>query len=1184
MNRLTPFQKDALNYSDHISLTANAGSGKTFVLTKRYVDIALKERIPLSSIIAITFTEKAASELYTRIVGEVEERIKTTGDLNTLDELKRIRHQLISAKISTIHSFCIDILKEYSPVLGLDANFKPIDQNTANEILEKSVDEFLNSKIYKNQLSDEVKYLIRILGSLKNFNNQVFNVTRHKKTFQKILEELYHKEKDDIKNYLYEKFEREYQIVFANIINDIRIFIGKINNWILEQNSGNELALKIKELLNKFDDSIDYHSEMDLLKQLNVLLFTVQGKIRSRKYLSKEARQKFSVEISDIQNFFHEIKFLLSAVYKKDVENELAIFSKTFALNCKEILEIFTNKKIGRRFLDFDDILLFSEKLLKIPSVQKDLSEKYKYIMIDEYQDTNEIQYKIFMPILNNLSSGNLFIVGDEKQSIYMFRDAELEIYNKTTKDILNSNVNNKLLKLPHSFRVSPQIALFVNKLFSTLFSDPNEKFNEVAHDNLICTRSNLDVGRVEFILAHKDQNDSESDLVANKILNLISKSERQEISLSDIAVLARKRDSFLDLEKMLIKLNIPYRLISGKGFYQKQIIYDVYNYLKFLVSPDQDYSLIAILRSPFYCISDKTLLKISLMGGISFLDKFELYNQTNHKFKKVLNLLRKHISVSKYMTLPELIDVIINDTNYWAVINSRSNPQQETKNLEKLISISNEFSLGSFKTLFDFVEYLSNSIKSIEDENQADVSPVHDYLRLMTIHQAKGLEFKVVILYKCNDIVESDTVKSKNIKLDKNFGILTKIPLNRNYFNNYIEPPIVGFYNYIMDRKNIAESKRLLYVGITRAIDELIISAEIKNKLNSGSFIEMIVNGLDININEDNYVLSGSLEFMDDEKNDHKIYLKDISYPIHITKKNYNQIGNSSFKDQKNEIFKEIYLDNVRDKIKNEIISATKVSVFIQCPIKYNFIYNLGYNEILKWFKKFEKQYEFNIKEDDEISRLADIKGQIIHSLLEKELFENEIEDNLNFMLEKIGLKENISRIQLEKIKLSVLETICSYKTSSIYDRIKSYHNYRNEFEIYFKEDDYILYGIIDKLLISEDKLIIVDYKTDYITDYNHRQKIDHYKPQLLFYAYLLSKSRFEIVDFEYIILFLDNTEKSYHSKISRFEIDEFGKKIKGIVNNIRSENFEKNKNHCSDCIFSLNHECINEFDINNS
>ncbi|MFB3057591.1 MAG: UvrD-helicase domain-containing protein, partial [Ignavibacteriaceae bacterium] len=154
---LTPQQFKALDFKHSISLRANAGSGKTFVLSKRYLEIAIEGAVPLQNIAAITFTDKAAGELYKRIAEEIEKQICSSTDNSERIKLEKIRRQLVSANISTIHSFCINILKEFPVDAELDANFTSIDTNKSYELLELSIEEILKEKL-KDTSNDEIKY------------------------------------------------------------------------------------------------------------------------------------------------------------------------------------------------------------------------------------------------------------------------------------------------------------------------------------------------------------------------------------------------------------------------------------------------------------------------------------------------------------------------------------------------------------------------------------------------------------------------------------------------------------------------------------------------------------------------------------------------------------------------------------------------------------------------------------------------------------------------------------------------------------------------------------------------------------------------------------------------------------------------------------------------------------------
>ncbi|MEJ2615759.1 MAG: UvrD-helicase domain-containing protein, partial [Ignavibacteriaceae bacterium] len=191
MISLTPHQLKALNYHSHTSLTANAGSGKTFVLSKRYLEIALNENISLRNIAAITFTDKAAGELYKKIADQIEDRINSSTDEQLLKKLENLRRQLVSANISTIHSFCIDILKENPIEAGIDANFIPIEEQLSNELIELAVEEVIKKSLQKNEDERRLKYLIRTFSSKSLFAKELISLIKNRKSVLSLYEKMY---------------------------------------------------------------------------------------------------------------------------------------------------------------------------------------------------------------------------------------------------------------------------------------------------------------------------------------------------------------------------------------------------------------------------------------------------------------------------------------------------------------------------------------------------------------------------------------------------------------------------------------------------------------------------------------------------------------------------------------------------------------------------------------------------------------------------------------------------------------------------------------------------------------------------------------------------------------------------------------------------------------------------------
>ena len=633
MTALTTYQEKALDYKKHISLTANAGSGKTFVLSKRYIRIAIEENIPLRNIAAITFTDKAAGELYKKIALQIEENLQASDNAEEKRKLEYIRRQLVSANISTIHSFCIDILKEHPVEAGLDANFTAIDEQTSDELIELSVEEMIKASIKNTDEADNLKYLIRIFASKSLFAGEIIALIKNRKNVLNFSESIYSKPEIDIAEFFYNTFIEYADKIIIKRMDNFISSAKEINNSVLEDKPDHKIAIEVKSLIERLGKLRQTEEKIRCLFEIKDLITIKNGGIKARDYLPAKLRDNLEDSLAFLEGYFSELNYFSIEEDHHEIEVELAKFGKTLIYFFNAALENYTKKKHENGYLDYEDILLYTQKILEQENVREDVSDKFNYIMIDEYQDTNELQYKIFLPILDQLKKGNLFVVGDEKQSIYMFRDAELEVFDRTKRNIEAMSGKEALLTLPDSFRMAPAICLFTNLLFGNLFKYPNILYNEVGPSDLVCARKDEVIGGIEILLSNEagansesdDSGDQEAEMVAKRILHLIKTGVGDEkITWHDVAILCRKRKSFAELEKAFIKYNIPFLIVGGKGFFQRQTIYDIYNYFSFLSDEKNDTALVGILRSPFFSVSDAVIFEISLIHAGELLGKIK--------------------------------------------------------------------------------------------------------------------------------------------------------------------------------------------------------------------------------------------------------------------------------------------------------------------------------------------------------------------------------------------------------------------------------------------------------------------------------------------------------------------------------------------------------------------------------
>ena len=1203
METLTEHQLKALDYSNHLSLTANAGSGKTFVLSRRYIEIALNEDLDLQNIAAITFTEKAASELYKKIAVQIRERIENESDRTILKRLEKIRRQLVSANISTIHSFCIDILKQFPVEAELDANFIPIDEQLSNDLIELSVDELIKNFIREPAEEKNLKDLIRIFASKNLFTRELISLIKNRKNVFEAADKIYleSKSEEEIAAFYFSSFSEMCRHIFFKDKQKIIASIEAINKEVLNSDGQNSLALEIAALLEKLKKTNEPESKINCFSLIREKILTNKNKIRSQKYL-KKGTVNLTAEIDIIESFFGDFSKLPSLDDHHQIEIELAKFGKTIIHFFYEALEIYNNKKVENGYLDYEDILLFTKKILSNEEVQKTLAGKFKYLMIDEYQDTNELQYQIFLPILDDLKKGKLFVVGDEKQSIYMFRDAELEVFYKTKDEIEKTAGKNYLLTLPDSFRMAPQICAFTNLLFGKLFNNPDPLFNEVEHSEIVCAKQDDLSGRTEILLNIDTGTNqiTEAELVARRIKMLInSTGSGKQFVWNDIAVLVRKRKSFSELEEAFTGHKIPYTIIGGKGFYQRQTIYDIYNYFSFLLDENNDASLVGILRSPFFTVSDAEIFEISLKAGKNFWSKLNVYSRDEKKLEREVNQLKENKSLAGNYNLASLLRKILNETPFISAISSKPNGSQEIANIEKLIKLTINFSTQGFFTLFDYVNYLKTSIEQSEDEAQAAISEESNAVKIMTLHQAKGLEFNAVFLYRCNDTSQKDMVVAKSVTVNKNFGILTKVPVSGNFFGEYKSAPIVGINNIIAAKKNSAELKRLFYVGVTRAKNYLFLSATTNEqlKLGKGSFLELLLKGLNIDLNKDSFEEDFKLKFLKIENEKFNTIEEDIALKIPIYKE-FPEAETFNSEELKSKSENEFRTSEIEDFPEGEIISATKIAIFNQCPVKYQLTYEYGFSNIYESYKNWQSKqskfvktsFDFNSKEDkilaiqneDErisLASYADLKGRIIHKILQDEIAIPDIEEFLVKEIEGENESIDIDETAAEQLKKNILNDILRFVESKTFTGIRDYKRYKNEFEIYIKENDYYLYGIIDKLILDENKAVIIDYKTDDITGNEISIRSEIYLLQLKFYAYIVNRLYPGLKQIRLKLLFIKHPDSPIEINIKEKDFILMKNMIFEMITNVRNKNMTKNLSHCQKCRFYFNSQkCIKD------
>lgn len=1174
--KYTGEQHSVLHKEGHISLTANAGSGKTFVFARRFLELILRKNVNLRDIAAITFTDKAAVELYAKISKEVEVTLNNTTDKEEIKKLERIRRQLISANISTIHSFCIEILREYPIEAAVDAAFIASDEFYSSELLDQSVSEVLKDNGKHFALKPHIDNVTRILNGTRNVRSAVKYLFEHRKSAIDLTDLFNKNSDDDILSLFEEKSEADLKILDDYLFQEMLKAFQSVHKQI---DAKSKYYGIIDGILS--DLTTGKGDRKELVEKLFSTAFTKNDQFVA-KYIATDIRDNFNTEKSIILQYkkIHE----LSENTDKSISLSLISFNRSLLKIFDLVARLYDEKKYMLGILDFEDILIKTRDVLGYEHVRQNIAERFKYIMIDEYQDTNDLQYQIFLPILNQLTTGNLFVVGDEKQSIYMFRNADLEVFERTKKDIHRTSGRENIMKLSASFRMAPAIALFVNNIFRYQFRNPTQLFNETEASDIVCAANLEYEGSVTFLCSNKntDNHLSEAELISGKILEL--KDTNPDIRWRDFAILCRKKNHFTEFEIAFRKNKIPYQIVGGTGFYSTQIVYDFYNAITFFIDKENDAALLGLLRSPFFLINDRLIYKISRYKADTFFNKLLLAANDLPELENHVLLIKKFLK--KFLSLPpaQALNEFYAQTGYLTRIAAREDSAQDEANIAKLFSLMHDFFSIGLRGYYDFADFLRNSMEKAEDEGQAAATENLDAVNILTIHKSKGLQFDYVFVPHTESIPKFSSLKRNSILIDNKYGLLAKVPKGADYFSNFETPSYAKLAEYIIVRKEIAENKRLLYVALTRAAKQLYVSySQSANKMRPGNnFITLITDTINYDPNTDSVFVSGNLQCLELKDGQYCQSERQMTIKIPIVQNlAFGKILSES-NDELPEV-KELNIAGISGRPKNEIYTATQYVTFISCPEKFRLQELFGLTDVAEKLRTDTESTgnTTSIVEDYKIrNSFAKLKGNILHSLLENNIETENASDYINTFIENFN-KNTFKNLgpdiqQSTLLKEECVATYSGFRKSRIFKRLSLISDFTSEFPFLVHYNDFYLKGRIDRIIFEKDKITVIDFKSDIIHDEEIGERSLKHLRQIEFYILALSVLYPEIKEFQAEIIYLVYPDNSYLETFNKSKIQKISSEIIEFVNQTRNLQFKRNFEHCHHCIFYINNKCI--------
>jgi len=824
----TPNQRKAIETRNaHICVDAGAGSGKTRVLVDR-INALLDEdpKLSLQQIVAITFTRKAAFEMKERLRSAFQERAKDGAPEQRLFWRARER-QLDSARINTIDSFCTTVIREHSAMLGLDPEFRMMDEPEAQKLRIESVARILEPLLDERE---PCAVLPAITYGVSSLTSQLVNLLESSHC-QRMLDHHDFGSVDDLSAEWKITTEAAMDSLYKRIPFSPRLFklarqLELLGGICAEDDDGREQSrveyLRCIESMRTADDSLKI---IDLLETMASFKPSKNG--QSKNWGPEEFEKiKKATEAAK--------KFAKSQLVDTDPADTktLELTRHVYTLLRKASEEYETTKRDGA-LMDFGDLLRICVSAFQNhPSILEDLKASIQYLFVDEFQDTNDTQLEMVKHLvdLTKNETTELFVVGDAKQSIYNFRGAEVDVFHRVREE------TNVPIPLDDNFRSVPEVMNFVNHFFreSRLLYGVEPDYR-----GLVANRPATGETRTMFLIPDDIENgnadayrDGQARILVEQLQEMCggaqpvtvgSGEHRRPAGFGDVTILFRTKNFMSFYEKMLLDHGIPARILEGTGFYQQQEVADLRNLIKALLDPWDSQAMLGYLRSPLAGLDDDTIFKLSKTPGLShhFLSDLD----TGHQMETLTRVRNQFMQWQSLCdgTVTALFQSIIKDTGIEAVLIGQPHGLQKASNLHKVVELAHQYDTGASEGLWGFIDTLDDSMQREVREGEAGLLEEQDgAVKLMTIHASKGLEFPIVVLA---ETAAGHAGGSKNtIRHHRKLGLACSyhVPTKKKdelYHSSYGE-----LIKRIIQREDEDELARQLYVALTRAEDWLLI------------------------------------------------------------------------------------------------------------------------------------------------------------------------------------------------------------------------------------------------------------------------------------------------------------------------------------------------------------------------
>jgi ATP-dependent helicase/nuclease subunit A len=801
-----------------VVVTAGAGSGKTLTLVARYTSL-LAEGIPPRRIAAITFSTKAAREMRARVRQKLFELGQSASSEEERQGWVALSAQMDAARISTIHSLCSEILRAHPAEAGIDPRFEIIDESLSAALRLQAVEDTLKALVEEayfapllqhlatNDLTEMLKDLLnRRLEAGEVFNKQVDHLS--------LVTEVLH--------------QRLNHPAIRARIDTLR----GMTQRELDLDAGENLAQMVHQLLGVWEEAEHSLANGDLFGCTTALYQARRTQMDGRK---GKRDSWVKTQVAELREFFDRLLNPLtggagsgdtapSPQTEALFRDLLPRLHKAFDTLCQTYRDFID----ARQALDFDDLEQGALQLLRDEAIQARWQGELDAILVDEFQDTNQRQQDIIESLAG--PPGRLFIVGDMRQSIYRFRQADVTVF-KYVQDRIRAE-GGQIIDLPLTYRAhEPLLGATGDLLASTIGVEPDPTRDYyVPYTPMVAKEKNPPEGvqppYVEFVIGAGEDAEAAHPTAARALaLRLHQLKAQGEIQVWDeVALLFRASTGYADYEAALEEMGIPFVTVAGRGFYDRPEIRDLINILHALADPVDDLAFAGLLRSPAFGLSDAGLYLLrqsgqpywqALQGDLSMLKDTD-----REQAIRILSIVSQLLPLVDRIPVAELLSYIVNATQYRAILATADVKEADQdasttggrlwRNLDKLLSDALASQELRVRNYLEMLETL-NDAGAREGEAPAEAQGA---VQLMTIHKAKGLEFNVVVMAAAG---RNTRTSSELAYLFEELGVAFKLD------------PTPMLYNLARELDKDQDEKerlRLLYVALTRAKRKLLISS----------------------------------------------------------------------------------------------------------------------------------------------------------------------------------------------------------------------------------------------------------------------------------------------------------------------------------------------------------------------